>query len=99
MCSARQWIGTFAVALVALGAGDARGEDSPEALAKAHFDKGNMHYNLGRFDEALEEFSAAYEALALPAFLFNLGQCHRHRRGSTGSGLQRPGSARIRASG
>jgi tetratricopeptide (TPR) repeat protein len=49
----------------------------PTALAKAHFQKGDVAYELGRFDEALREFTAAYEAKRLPAFLFNIGQCHR----------------------
>lgn len=45
--------------------------------AKAAFKKGQLHYKLGRFPEALEEFSKAYEHQPLAAFLFNIGQCHR----------------------
>jgi tetratricopeptide (TPR) repeat protein len=53
--------------------------DKDEALqtAKAKFKEGEEAYKLGRFDDALAAYSAAYEAKALPAFLFNIGQCHR----------------------
>lgn len=39
-----------------------------------------IHYNLGRFEQALEGYTAAYELFPHPAFLFNLGQCHRELR-------------------
>ncbi len=45
--------------------------------AKEHFEKGHLHYKLGRFEEALAEYSKAYELDMLPEFLFNIGQCHR----------------------
>ena len=35
-------------------------------------------FNLGRFEEAAVDYQAAYEAEPLPAFLFNIGQCHRN---------------------
>jgi tetratricopeptide (TPR) repeat protein len=38
---------------------------------------GTTHYELGRFEEAFAEYSAAYELYPVPAFLFNLGQCQR----------------------
>jgi tetratricopeptide (TPR) repeat protein len=49
-----------------------------EKLARAHFDRAEKAFNLGRFDDALAEYQAAYEALALPAFVFNIAQCHRN---------------------
>jgi tetratricopeptide (TPR) repeat protein len=52
--------------------------DEATKKAKVHFKKGNVHAKLGRFKEALAEFSKAYELKPLPAFLFNIGQCHRH---------------------
>ena len=45
--------------------------------AREHFLKAEAHYKLGRFADALREYSAAYEAAPLPGFLFNIGQCHR----------------------
>ncbi len=49
-----------------------------EQEAKKHFNAGQIHYKLGRFDKALKEYSAAYEIMPLAGFLFNLGQCHRN---------------------
>lgn len=44
--------------------------------ARVHFDRGTRAYNLGEFPTALAEYRAAYELHPLPAFLFNIGQCH-----------------------
>ncbi|HLU64955.1 MAG TPA: tetratricopeptide repeat protein [Kofleriaceae bacterium] len=41
------------------------------------YDKGNVQYNLGRWDEAVELFTKAYEAYSAPEFLFNIAQAHR----------------------
>jgi len=46
--------------------------------ARAHFQRGKAAFELGRFQEALEEYQAAYRISPLPGFLFNLGQCHRN---------------------
>jgi tetratricopeptide (TPR) repeat protein len=53
-------------------------EARQEKLARAHFDRAEKAFNLGRFDEALTEYQSAYEALPLPAFVFNIAQCHRN---------------------
>jgi tetratricopeptide (TPR) repeat protein len=53
-------------------------EAPAERSAKRHFDRGQKLFNLGKFDEALEEYQQAYEAKAIPAFLFNIGQCYRN---------------------
>jgi tetratricopeptide (TPR) repeat protein len=50
-----------------------------EAIARSRFEQGRLAYDLGRFDEALDHFEAAYAAVPLPGFLFNLGQCHLQR--------------------
>jgi tetratricopeptide (TPR) repeat protein len=47
------------------------------AKAKKLFEDGQVHYTVGRFHEALEDYSKAYELAHLPGFLFNIGQCHR----------------------
>jgi tetratricopeptide (TPR) repeat protein len=46
--------------------------------AKQHFDDAERQYRLGRFEQALAEYAKAYELLPEPAFLFNIGQCHRN---------------------
>ncbi len=51
--------------------------EAPVERAKALFAKGNEHYNLGEFVQALELYRRAYRAMPLPAFLFNIAQCHR----------------------
>ncbi len=49
-----------------------------EKTAREHFRNAERAFNLGKFEEALAAYEAAYEALPLPAFLFNVGQCHRN---------------------
>jgi tetratricopeptide (TPR) repeat protein len=65
--------GTFSAdARLANARGDAR------AQARAQVKKGQLDYKLARFDEALEDYSRAYEIYPAPALLFDLGQCHRN---------------------
>ena len=52
-------------------------DEAPVERAKALFASGNQHYNLGEFDQALEAYKLAYRIKPLPAFLFNIAQCHR----------------------
>jgi tetratricopeptide (TPR) repeat protein len=51
---------------------------SDKSFAQEAFKKGQIQYNLGRFEKALGHFSQAYETMPHGAFLFNIGQCHRH---------------------
>ncbi|WP_164008512.1 tetratricopeptide repeat protein [Pyxidicoccus trucidator] len=53
------------------------GEADAEARARARFSEGNLAYDVGDFDKALKSFSEAYRLKPLPAFLFNMAQCHR----------------------
>jgi tetratricopeptide (TPR) repeat protein len=53
-------------------------DQKQEKEARAHFERAEKAFNLGRFDEALTGYQAAYEVLPLPAFLFNIAQCHRN---------------------
>ena len=46
--------------------------------AKAEVEKAQLHYKLGRFQEALDAYTHAYELFAAPALLFNIGQCHKN---------------------
>jgi len=50
---------------------------SATRAAKEHYEKAEVAYKLGRFGEALTEYSLAYEAKHLPALLFNIAQCHK----------------------
>jgi len=52
-------------------------DDGPTDRAKELFDQGSQHYNLGEFAPALESYKRAYRVKPLPAFLFNIAQCHR----------------------
>jgi tetratricopeptide (TPR) repeat protein len=47
-------------------------------VARRHFERGERAYAVGRFRVAIDHYRAAYEALPLPQFLFNLAQCHRN---------------------
>ena len=48
-----------------------------ERTARTETELGKKAYDLGRFEEAIAHYSAAYDAMPLPALLFNIGQCHR----------------------
>ncbi|AFE03696.1 hypothetical protein COCOR_00768 [Corallococcus coralloides DSM 2259] len=50
---------------------------SVDDQAREKFSEGNLAYDLGEFDRALKAFSEAYRIKPLPAFLFNIAQCHR----------------------
>ena len=52
-------------------------DDGPIERAKELFDQGSQHYNLGEFAAALESYKRAYRVKPLPAFQFNIAQCHR----------------------
>ena len=47
------------------------------AEAKEHFKKGQTHYALGEFNEAVAEFRGAYRLRDEPAILFNIAQAMR----------------------
>lgn len=69
----------LAVATMFATAAPARaGEDGATKIAKRHFYAGEKLFALGRFSDALTEYEAAFDAKPLPAFLFNIGQCHRN---------------------
>ena len=52
--------------------------DAGEKQARVHFKKAERAFNLGKFAEALISYQAAFEAKPLPAFVFNIAQCHRN---------------------
>lgn len=67
----------LAAALTAEGGGAARAAPENPAAAREHYDRGTKFYDIGRYDDAIREFEAAYQAKADPAFIFNLAQAHR----------------------
>jgi len=73
-------VGTVLVAFAVLAAGSpaAAGGAVDNRPGRVLFDQAEAKFNLGRFDEALVDYQAAYEAEPLPAFLFNIGQCYRN---------------------
>jgi tetratricopeptide (TPR) repeat protein len=53
-------------------------EDAATRAAKRHYVKGDKLFNLGKFEQALAEFEAAYQAKPIPKLLFNIAQAHRN---------------------
>ncbi len=71
-------IGCIAVWLSFLAFSTARADPPEDTIsARRHFYRGERLYAVGKFQAALEAFTAAYEAAAKPGLLFNIGQCHR----------------------
>src|SRR3954467_4437432 len=54
----------------------ARAQDATSG-AREHYQKGTAFYDLGRYQDAIKEFEAAYELKNDPALLYNLAQSHR----------------------
>jgi tetratricopeptide (TPR) repeat protein len=55
----------------------AHAESKGKQSAEGHYNKGMTAYNLGHFQEAIEEFEKAYELRSEPIFLYNIAQSHR----------------------
>ena len=61
----------------------ATGDDdaaAKKAKAKAAYDRGLSHYNLGEFDAAITEFKDAYAISSAPGLLFNIAQSYRLKK-------------------
>jgi len=84
MRQARSWSGLLALVIAAstptaaAGPDPGRSDRAAQATARAHFDRAQVLYSLQRFQDALDEYEAAFELSQLPGFLFNIGQCHRN---------------------
>ena len=48
-----------------------------KTAAKEHYNRGTSFYDLGKYDDAIREFEAAYQLKNDPAFLYNLAQSYR----------------------
>jgi hypothetical protein len=72
---------TIALVALVLGVGTVHAQpatdDQKKAQAKAYYEQGLSAYNLGRFNEAIEAFTKAYEVSQAPGLLFNIAQSHR----------------------
>jgi tetratricopeptide (TPR) repeat protein len=68
-----------AVAVVVMGGGMARASaPTQEHPGRALFERAEANFKRGQFEEARADYQAAYDVEPLPAFLFNIGQCHRN---------------------
>lgn len=47
--------------------------------AKAHFEKGQIRFSEGRYEEAIEHFEHAYEITHAPEILYNIGRCYEEQ--------------------
>ena len=70
------------LALLVLCAGTARAEDAATTKAREHYTRGSKLFALGKFDDAIREYEAAYELRDDPVFLYNIAQAHRLNRNS-----------------
>jgi hypothetical protein len=76
--------------LVAIGlvcalvtASGAQPAPSNEERARELYEKGNRHFKLGEYDEAIDAFKESYRLSEAPLLLYNLAQAHR-LKGSCG---------------
>ncbi len=68
---------TLALLVGIVGAHNAAFADDDPVAAKASYETGTRHYNMAEYAEALQAYKEAYKFKPDPAFLYNIGQCHR----------------------
>lgn len=56
---------------------DSAGKDTSIEDARSHVNKAKVHYDLGEYEQAAEEYILVYRIKALPALLFNIAQAYR----------------------
>jgi tetratricopeptide (TPR) repeat protein len=76
LCSGAALLLVLVIAPSPTQAEEAPSEDA-RAEARSHAEQARTFFDLGRFEEALEHYNAAYELVPAPGVLFNMGQCHR----------------------
>ncbi len=54
-------------------------QSDARAQSLERYNKGKTHYDLGRFDEAIDEFQKAYELDQNAVYLFNIAQAYRQK--------------------
>lgn len=65
------------LSLLVASAAWAQAKPDSKIAAKEHYARGTSYYDLGRYDDAIKEFEAAYQLKNDPAFLYNLAQSYR----------------------
>jgi tetratricopeptide (TPR) repeat protein len=65
------------LSLLVASAAWAQAKPDSKVAAKEHYARGTSYYDLGRYDDAIKEFEAAYHLKNDPAFLYNLAQSYR----------------------
>ena len=65
------------LSLLVASAAWAQAKPDSKVAAKEHYVRGTSYYDLGKYDEAIKEFEAAYQLKNDPAFLYNLAQSYR----------------------
>jgi len=75
--SGKRYLAAMLALLVSLPSLGRANDLTPVELAKARFQSGAERYRAEDWDGAITHYQAAYEALPLPEFLFNLGQAYR----------------------
>ncbi|HKC61658.1 MAG TPA: hypothetical protein VKB92_16340 [Myxococcales bacterium] len=68
---------TLVFAVAALLVQPARAQDSSLEEAKAHAARAKVHYDLGEYEKAAEEYILVYRIKPLPALLYNIAQSYR----------------------
>ncbi|HEX4460302.1 MAG TPA: tetratricopeptide repeat protein [Polyangia bacterium] len=63
------------VAILIVSSSPARADDIQ--TAREHYIKGSKAFDLGRYDQAVKEYEAAYDAKSDPALLYNIAQAHK----------------------
>src|SRR5258705_5028022 len=64
-------------ALFVLAAGPLRAQDSSLEEAKAHAARAKVHYDLGEYEKAAEEYILVYRIRPLAPLLYNIAQSYR----------------------
>jgi tetratricopeptide (TPR) repeat protein len=74
-----RWLALTTVIVCAAAGLEARAEAAggDATAAREHYERGTKFYDIGKYEEAIREFEAAYEAKSDPAFIYNLAQSHR----------------------
>ena len=79
----RATVALFVVAGLATGlvlpVPTARGQGSATEEARQHFLKGQQLFDVGRWDDAAEEFEKAYATRGDPIFIYNMAQSYRRK--------------------
>lgn len=76
---ATQGVSCLLATLILVLASPARGDESATEKARQHYETGTKQYDLGHWDESIQEFEKAYDLRPDPSFLYNLAQAYRRK--------------------